>query len=114
MDRGDRRTGEGRGRIFCGDVGQNRHEEIDIIVKGGNYGWRGYEGFECYDKSLCHSPLLRKYNDSVSLLFPMRGGHFQIQIASSLQFGSNLVPKVHLVRDKEKPRRRDRASRVRD
>ncbi|XP_044163472.1 HHIP-like protein 2 [Acropora millepora] len=59
MDRGDTRTGEGRGRIFCGDVGQNRHEEIDIIVKGGNYGWRGYEGFECYDKSLCHSPLLR-------------------------------------------------------
>lgn len=61
VDRGDRKTGAGKGRIFCGDVGQHKHEEIDIIVKGGNYGWRGFEGFECYDKELCNSPLLRKY-----------------------------------------------------
>lgn len=62
VDRGDRKTGEGKGRIFCGDVGQNKYEEIDIIEKGGNYGWRGYEGFECYDKELCGTPLLRKYH----------------------------------------------------
>ena len=66
VDRGDRKTSEGKGRIFCGDVGQNKHEEIDLIVKGGNYGWRGFEGFECFDKKLCDSPLLRKYyNNSV-------------------------------------------------
>jgi len=59
VDRGDRKTGEGKGRIFCGDVGQNKYEEIDLIEKGGNYGWRGYEGFSCYDKKLCSSPLLR-------------------------------------------------------
>ena len=61
VDRGDRKTGEGKGRIFCGDVGQNKYEEIDIITKGGNFGWRGFEGFECYDKSLCRSPLVSKY-----------------------------------------------------
>ncbi|NWI82236.1 HIPL2 protein, partial [Dryoscopus gambensis] len=58
VDRGDPVTQKGRGRIFCGDVGQNRFEEIDLIVKGGNYGWRAKEGFECYDEKLCHSSSL--------------------------------------------------------
>ncbi|GBD44942.1 Quinoprotein glucose dehydrogenase B [bacterium HR40] len=36
-------------RLFCGDVQQNSYEEVDIIVKGGNYGWRKMEATHCFD-----------------------------------------------------------------
>jgi glucose/arabinose dehydrogenase len=40
----DRRSG----RLFAGDVGQNESEEIDIIRRGRNYGWRIMEGPLCF------------------------------------------------------------------
>ena len=35
-------------RLFAGDVGQDRFEEVDIVQMGGNYGWNTMEGLQCF------------------------------------------------------------------
>jgi uncharacterized repeat protein (TIGR03806 family) len=65
------------GQLWCADVGQNAWEEIDLIVKGGNYGWAYREGNHNGAKSgaapanfdtLYHRPPLYEY--------PHGGGNF--------------------------------------
>lgn len=39
----------GQRQLFVADVGQNLFEEVNIVERGGNYGWRVREGFHGFD-----------------------------------------------------------------
>ncbi|XP_077210154.1 HIPL1 protein-like [Tasmannia lanceolata] len=57
--------------FFCGDVGEDTYEEVDLITKGGNYGWHVYEGNTLFTP--LQSPGGNTAPGSINAIFPIMG-----------------------------------------
>ncbi|WP_459194126.1 PQQ-dependent sugar dehydrogenase [Halosimplex sp. J119] len=55
------------GRLFVADVGQGQWEEVNVVERGGNYGWNVKEGTHCFKAEDCpdESPRGRELRDPV-------------------------------------------------
>jgi glucose/arabinose dehydrogenase len=51
------------GALWAGDVGQDAREEVDLIVKGGNYGWNWREGKQAYKEGAGAGPFVEPVLD---------------------------------------------------
>jgi len=90
------------GLMWLADVGQHNLEEIDIIEKGANYGWKIMEGSMCFDPPVaCDETGLTlpifEYDHTVGIAiiggFVYRGAHLSELIGSYI-YGDFLSGKV--------------------
>ncbi|KVH80797.1 Glucose/Sorbosone dehydrogenase [Cynara cardunculus var. scolymus] len=57
--------------FMCGDIGQNEYEEVNLITKDGNYGWRVYEGTDPFVPQ--ESPGGNTSANSIDPIYPVMG-----------------------------------------
>ncbi|MPZ48253.1 MAG: glucose sorbosone dehydrogenase [Dehalococcoidia bacterium] len=78
----DRQTGQ----LWAGDVGQNSFEEVDLVTKGGNYGWNVMEGEQCLGGGSCN-------RDGLTLPvidYPTSGGN--CSVTGGFVYRGNAIP----------------------
>jgi glucose/arabinose dehydrogenase len=92
----------GSGALYLGDAGQNLYEEIDVVTKGGNYGWNVKEGTHCFNaanektelttcptQDAAGNPLIDPVIEAKNFANP-GGGNFVVIVAGYVYRGSVL------------------------
>jgi glucose/arabinose dehydrogenase len=78
------------GQLWAGDVGQGAREEIDIITRGGNYGWKIMEGKIC-------RPGGGENCDTTGLIMPVTdyGREFGYSVTGGYVYRGPSLPQLH-------------------
>jgi glucose/arabinose dehydrogenase len=76
------------GRLLVGDVGQDKYEEVDVVQKGGNYGWNIMEGMHCFKP--------RTGCDDTGLLLPIAEYDHSVgqAVIGGYVYHGNAIPKL--------------------
>lgn len=97
----------GSHELYAGDAGQALYEEIDLVTKGGNYGWNVKEGAHCFnaanndtllpscpDIDNLGNPLIDPVIEMINAANPMGGGRTLTIIGGNVYRG-NSIPGFH-------------------
>ena len=76
--------------LWAADVGQDRFEEVDIVVPGGNYGWNRMEGHHCFPRP--QTPC-----DRVDLVLPVieYGRDFGCSVTGGYVYRGQNIPSLY-------------------
>ena len=93
----------GTHQLLVGDAGQSLYEEIDLVTKGGNYGWNVREGAHCFstdddlqERSSCPTvdtagqPLIDPVIELVNAANPKGGGVAVTIVGGNVYRGDSL------------------------
>jgi glucose/arabinose dehydrogenase len=93
---------KGSRRMFLGDAGQNLYEEVDVVEKGGNYGWNIKEGTHCFnaadethelsncpDKDAFGNKLINPVLEMPNVANP-EGGHWVVVVGGNVYRGNSI------------------------
>jgi glucose/arabinose dehydrogenase len=93
----------GSRELYAGDAGQVLYEEIDLVTKGGNYGWNVKEGAHCFnaanndtllpscpDVDNFGNPLIDPVIEVINAANPMGGGKALTIIGGNVYRGNSI------------------------
>jgi glucose/arabinose dehydrogenase len=95
----------GARELYVGDAGQKLWEEVDVVVKGGNYGWNVKEGTACFntdsnllERPSCPSvdsmgrPLMPPLIQLKNYAYPGGGGQATVIVGGNVYRGGQIGP----------------------